>query len=520
MSLRYPISRIRHFRCQLRELLAAVAGPSIQIFDAGTGSLLSSWPPASFLRPLDSDISPDRASSADTCAEPPEKRRKLTPPVNESGEAQTEQSAKAKARRSETAEQAWSTIPILVISGTGDHIVAVTGEDKCLRVFEVKQDGKLTQLTERCMPKRPCAISLTPDNNTILCGDKFGDVYSLPLLPRDEVVLPLRKAAESSKPFQPSATKLTVHTQRNLKALEQQLRTPRAAQEKLEPSFQHRLLLGHVSMLTDLILAPVPSDSSTSPRLYIITSDRDEHIRVSRGPSQAHIIHGYCLGHTSFVSKLCIPPWDPRSLISGGGDNCIICWDWLAGRVAQTISLVHDGDVAESTKAQPPQSDAPDIAVSGIYAIPFSGNPGLTEHARGGILVALEGVSRLLAFSFGTNGRLTALAPIELSGNALDVVALDDRGTILVSVDNVHKPGSTKELRDSAIGPKLLQCFSARSDGGLKWEESSTQAATTINSRETVDIIAETESRKQVQKISDSLYGIGNLRKWARGEDG
>ena len=36
------------------------------------------------------------------------------------------------------------------------------------------------------MPKRPCAIALTADDSQILSADKFGDVYSLPLLPIEE----------------------------------------------------------------------------------------------------------------------------------------------------------------------------------------------------------------------------------------------------------------------------------------------------------------------------------------------
>lgn len=34
----------------------------------------------------------------------------------------------------------------------------------------------------RVMPKRPCALALTDDDSTIIAADKFGDIYSLPLL--------------------------------------------------------------------------------------------------------------------------------------------------------------------------------------------------------------------------------------------------------------------------------------------------------------------------------------------------
>lgn len=214
------------------------------------------------------------------------------------------------------------------------------------------------------MPKRPCTIIVTPDNSSILCGDKFGDVYELPLFPTEEVNLPERQPQQpqqSSKPYQPQATKLTVHTKGNLKALEQQLKSSSMASDKSKPGFKHKLLLGHVSLLTDVAFATVPAERSPSgkPRSYVLTSDRDEHIRVSRGPSQTHIIENYCLGHTSFVSKLCIPPSRQDILISGGGDGFLFVWNWLEGKVLQQVQL---GPILESQK----------LAVNGIWTTPLN----------------------------------------------------------------------------------------------------------------------------------------------------
>ncbi|EEP81799.1 predicted protein [Uncinocarpus reesii 1704] len=457
-------------------VLVAVEGPTIKVFQAQTGLQVSSWP-------IPADADPKLSPDVKDRSSPPEKRRRLSPPAEETEEAK---SGKSTAGRPETgsAGRAWSTIPILTVSPSGDHVIVVTGEDKCLRVLELKPDGTLTQLSERFMPKRPCALAVTPDNTTILCGDKFGDVYSLPILPREEVTLPLRKGAEASKPFQPSASKLTVHTQKNLRALEQQLRNPRAAQEKSEPSFEHTLLLGHVSMLSDMILTPPSTDATAGPRQYLITSDRDEHIRVSRSLPQTHVIHGYCLGHTSFVSKLCIPSWIPKILISGGGDDFLFCWDWLEGRLLHKVPLGLGSNNPNSEENSPQPSDTGRITVSGICAVPFAG--GLSAHTPGAILVALEGVSKLLTFSVSMDGILTPSNAIELSGNALDVTAADDSGKVYVSVDNIHKQGSTKELRDSAMGSKLVQCFTATNHGALAWEEADDPITDAINNRDTL----------------------------------
>lgn len=233
------------------------------------------------------------------------------------------------------------------------------------------------------MPKRPCALQLTTDDTTILSGDKFGDVYSLPLLPKDENdVQSSEKDVPSSKAFQPGATELTVHTQRNLKALEQQLRNGQSTPQKSGPTFERKLLVGHVSMLTDLAFVSLPAESKAS-RTYLLTSDRDEHIRVSRGPPQTHIIENYCFGHTSFVSKLCIPDWCPKTLISGGGDEFMLVWDWLRGSVTQKIDLAKIAGLES-------EGDASEVAVSNILAVPLKGIAGIQE-TKGSIIVALEG---------------------------------------------------------------------------------------------------------------------------------
>ena len=199
------------------------------------------------------------------------------------------------------------------------------------------------------MPKKPCAIVLTPDDSTILCADKFGDVYSLPLsgqafeaeaVDSAEVndVCSTTSQKLRQKTFVPSATSLTVHTKRNRDALRQQQKTniPKAGKKAL--NFDHRLLLGHVSLLTDVACVNLAFPGH-KPRNYILTSDRDEHIRISRGIPQAHVIDGYCLGHTEFITKLCVPLTYPHLLISGGGDDHLILWDWPRRRRLQHLDL-------------------------------------------------------------------------------------------------------------------------------------------------------------------------------------
>lgn len=223
------------------------------------------------------------------------------------------------------------------------------------------------------MPKRPCALAVTGDDSTILCADKFGDVYSLPLIP-SETPYVAPKEARPAKPIQPAASNLTVHSKRNLASLEQQMMLYKQGkwgnpEEKSSLGFEHQLLLGHVSLLTDLAFVSFPD----SKRSYILTADRDEHVRVSRGPPQAHVIENYCLGHTSFITKLCIPAWAPQYLVTGGGDNYLLVWKWSEGRVLQKVPLVADNS---------------EIVVRDIWAAALQTAPSETSKV---ILVAIDG---------------------------------------------------------------------------------------------------------------------------------
>jgi len=112
-------------------------------------------------------------------------------------------------------------------------------------------------------------------------------------------------------------------------------------------------------MLTDLCVTTSPNsgpdETGAKKREYIITSDRDEHIRVSRGEPQAHIIHGFCLGHTKAVTKVCpLVSLSKESknereniLLSGGGDDWLGVWEYTTGKLLakRDLSLIRPEDV-------------------------------------------------------------------------------------------------------------------------------------------------------------------------------
>ena len=251
------------------------------------------------------------------------------------------------------------------------------------------------------MPKRPCAIILSPDEATLLVGDKFGDVYALPLHPSDQFPKKSPKERQTPIPFQPSASELTVHTKGNLESLRQQREAKHRAKPKTGPEFEHHLILGHVSLLTDLAAVELPAtDGVGKPRNYILTSDRDEHIRVSRGIPQAHVIETYCLQHLDFVSKLCIVPWQPDLLVSGSGEPSLKCYSWPTGEYLYN-AFGHSDEIQEVLEARPSlktgkpvEVQSLKIAVSGIWTLKYStaGYQGSSGGEKSGfVIVAMEG---------------------------------------------------------------------------------------------------------------------------------
>ncbi|CAK9831051.1 tRNA (guanine-N(7)-)-methyltransferase non-catalytic subunit wdr4 [Anthophora retusa] len=90
------------------------------------------------------------------------------------------------------------------------------------------------------------------------------------------------------------------------------------------------LLLGHLSMLLDVLV--------TEDERYIITTDRDEKIRVSMFPNSYNIV-SYCLGHRKFVTNILELPHDKTVLMSCGGDGTFILWDYKIGRELLSVDF-------------------------------------------------------------------------------------------------------------------------------------------------------------------------------------
>ncbi|EDW82233.1 uncharacterized protein Dwil_GK25232 [Drosophila willistoni] len=82
-----------------------------------------------------------------------------------------------------------------------------------------------------------------------------------------------------------------------------------------------RLLLGHLSIVYDILW--------TGDQQHIITSDRDDKIRVTNYPATFDI-HSYCLGHKEFVSGLAL--LSDEHICSVSGDKTLRVWNFKAGK--------------------------------------------------------------------------------------------------------------------------------------------------------------------------------------------
>ncbi|KAF2970863.1 hypothetical protein GQX73_g2692 [Xylaria multiplex] len=432
------------FQCLSRlgrgALFCAAKGCSIQTFDlAATSQPLFSWTHPFLQQTGNANQAKETHEGLDegeqAGQQPPSKRRKLSFDDVESnvgtGDKQemldTPGAPADEKKGQKRCKAKWMTpkpelpfVVLLTATEDGSHVIAVTGQDKTLWVFEHDGKGLLREVSQRAMPKRPCSLALTTDGQTILSADKFGDVYALPLIPQpdtspESAPAPVPASSQALR----GANVFTVHSQRNRRALEDQKRQREANAKrdvpKEGPKFAHEVLLGHVSMLTCVLTT---NDSQSRP--YIVTADRDEHIRVSRGMPQSHVIETYCLGHASFVTALCNPRSTSDILISGGGDNELFVWDWLAGKLLGTVDLlVHAREVLPDTTK---------IAVVKLIAY---------EVENECFIVAIcERIPALFVFQLQADNTVLHRETLKLRGNALDIASLDvEEEGLLVAVD-------------------------------------------------------------------------------------
>ena len=139
-------------------VIFAASVSSIFSFSASDGSLLFSWPqenrsdpsdPSDAITPVNIELEEELP---ETGVEPPGKRRKLSSSGNVSESTSTEivvENGRSKRRKPRGQGSFSPSVIKLVGTSNGKYLIAVTGEDKCIRVFGIQRDGSLETISER-----------------------------------------------------------------------------------------------------------------------------------------------------------------------------------------------------------------------------------------------------------------------------------------------------------------------------------------------------------------------------------
>ena len=141
-------------------ILVAASGSYIHTFSGQSGRYLSTWPSLRVTAQTRSTgqnegqelKAPHLKSFPRDGCERPLKRPRPSPAREESGSSSAEIVVAADSDDGGSPDsQQVPNPPIIKLAGTsaGQHVIAVTGEDKCIRVFDLAVNGTLTQLSER-----------------------------------------------------------------------------------------------------------------------------------------------------------------------------------------------------------------------------------------------------------------------------------------------------------------------------------------------------------------------------------
>ena len=156
----YPYQRLLYCyrpEVSISQILIAARGSYLHVFDILSGKCLFTWTPTSgnlstFQKnaaagsfPVKKDVN----ENAEHDLQPSPKRRKTSPAPQISTESS---STEILVEHNDSGRYGHSN-PIIKLAATSDghHIVVVTGEDKCLRVLRLLDDGSIEQISERSM---------------------------------------------------------------------------------------------------------------------------------------------------------------------------------------------------------------------------------------------------------------------------------------------------------------------------------------------------------------------------------
>jgi tRNA (guanine-N(7)-)-methyltransferase subunit TRM82 len=240
-----------------------------------------------------------------------------------------------------------TSVPVLAVAfnNDGSKFAAVL-DNKSVALWEqLSQDWKPFG-KPFILPKKPSAITFTPESDSILVADRFGNVHKFGL----KDILSGKNAAKATGDDHEDEDGDDHEDDEN------------PSGKDIEDEAQN-IILGHFGTISDLRF--------TGNGKHLISADRDDRIRVSRWP-HAYVVQSFCLGHTNFVvqSK---PVGASNFVVSGSGDGTVRSWNILTGAEVGKVDL----DASEAKSASSSSSEDAPRAKSIVTEIAVDSGNGL-----------------------------------------------------------------------------------------------------------------------------------------------
>ncbi|CDO94014.1 unnamed protein product [Kluyveromyces dobzhanskii CBS 2104] len=318
----------------------------------------------------------------------------------------------------------------LGLSRNGKMLLGCTDSDKAAVIFDIDLDNDkniLKLIKRQPYPKRPNAITTSIDDKDLILADKFGDIYAMPI--QNDVVSSIN---EEQAPIS-----------------------------------------GHVSMLTDVNMV-----KDSEGKQYLISTDRDEHIRISHYP-QTFIVDKWLFGHEEFVSTVCVPEWSDKLILSAGGDKYIFSWNWKAGTLlfkfdySDLIEKFLTDDHLAPGRFQNEQGNIIEYSVSKIVTL--KNLPYIT------FFVEATKILFVLKVDVDT-GSLSFHQSLEFQDKIVSLASAQDANTLCISLDN-------RENQEA----DLIKLLSLEGDKFVEQMDTNSNLAKTIRSALESDPVANVE---------------------------
>lgn len=150
MSFKHPFQKVCYVSNGHGQFLLGASGPNIYTTDLKNSVISSRWPASD-------DLDPFEAHGGSSEDERPTKRQRtdvegqdVSRESSISVDMVTEKPERVKGqRRKPKKETPPPNVSHVLATKDGEYVIAVTAEDKCVRVFSVLRDGRLKVLTQR-----------------------------------------------------------------------------------------------------------------------------------------------------------------------------------------------------------------------------------------------------------------------------------------------------------------------------------------------------------------------------------